>query len=315
MKKTMLFRCPSLSFNKLISQIFAVLALACAFAMPLAAQSPKISIQGTLKTADGSTVEDGTYPVTFKLYNAETGGTALWQEDASVDLVGGIYSYYLGSVTPLNAANFDTTLWLGVKVGSYELVPRSQLAYAPYAFSVTAAQTVVCSGALGDVKYSILSPTQFAAQNGACWVPMDGRPLATTDKLRQVTGKTSVPNGGGLFIRAQDFAATPPGLSSNNDPERTNATVIATLQADEFKGHTHIAQNAGDHFHKLKVDTGGGGPHGIGDMINSGYEFGVAANQLENSNNAGDHTHVIDASGGLETRPKNLNFWVYIRIN
>jgi hypothetical protein len=30
---------------------------------------------------------------------------------------------------------------------------------------------------------------------------------------------------------------------------------------------------------------------------------------------AGDHAHNITDTGGSETRVKNLNFWVYIRIN
>ncbi|TNE57812.1 MAG: hypothetical protein EP344_10765, partial [Bacteroidetes bacterium] len=135
-----------------------LLAVAFLFAAPLSAQTPRISIQGTLKASSGATVADGNYNVIFHLYNQEAGGTPLWSDTTSVEVIGGIYNYYLGSNKALDPAHFVSTLYLGVKIGNYELVPRTELSYAPYAFSVTAAQTVVCSGAVGDVKYSILNP-------------------------------------------------------------------------------------------------------------------------------------------------------------
>jgi hypothetical protein len=166
---------------------------------------PRISIQGTLKDANGSSVADGTYTVTFRLYNQESGGTHLWQEEAPVQVVGGIYSHYLGVVEPLVAANFANTLYLGVRVGAFELTPRTELTYAPYTFSANTAQfalqaaKVTCSGAVGDVKYSILNPTQFAQENGDCWVPMDGRNIAGS-RLAIIRGVNTVPDVSGVFF-------------------------------------------------------------------------------------------------------------------
>lgn len=308
MKKMLLFRCFTLSLSKPIFKIWAPILLACVFAVQLNGQMQRISIQGTLKSASGSSVADGTYAVTFKLYTVETGGTALWEEDAMVEVVGGIYSHYLGSVTPLNPAHFVNTLYLGVRVGSYELIPRTELSYSPYAFSVAFAQKVVCSGAVGDIKYSILNPTQFAAENGACWVPMDGRMLATTDKLRQVYGITTLPDGGGLFIRGQEFSG-----GADNDAGRTSASTIATIQQDDLESHTHTMNSSGAHTHDLITgregdDSGGGG---------SADELTFHPTSLHTSTTTsnGAHTHTINNTGGTETRPKNLNFWVYIRIN
>lgn len=302
MKKVLLFQRTSIALSTLITHICMPLLLICAFTAQLNAQAPKISIQGTLKAANGASVVDGTYAVTFKLYNTETGGTALWQENAQVEVVGSIYSHYLGSITPLNAADFATTLYLGVKVGSYELIPRTELAYSPYAFSVSVAQTVLCSGGLGDVKYSILNPTQFAAANGACWVPMDGRALATTDQLRIATGMTAVPDGSGLFLRSQEFSG-----GANNDPDRNSGSAIGAFQGDEYRSHNHTMQTAGNHSHSLgsRGYETNGAPGADGSFDDSNIQ----------THSAGAHTHPIDNSGGSETRPKNLNFWIYIRIN
>lgn len=284
-------------FSRLI--MAALLILGCT--LQLQAQNPKISIQGTLRAANGTSVADGTYNVTFRFYRDSTGGTALWSETAPVEVVGSIYSHYLGSVTALDPADFDSIIYLGVMVNNYELIPRTELSYSPYALSVAFAQKVICSGAVGDIKYSILNPTQFAAVNGDCWVPMDGRSI-TGSQLAAITGLSNLPDGGGLFIRSQEFTG-----GANNDPGRTSATAIATLQQDELKSHDHDMETTGAHIHPIGVrgfaTNGATGADGSGDDPNIFTK------------SAGDHKHDIYPTGGLETRPKNLNFWIYIRIN
>lgn len=310
MKKFTILFTQVLSNNAFITRAFLIAILACCFTANLSAQgSPKISIQGTLKSANGASVPDGQYGVRFNLYNTPIGGTALWHEDTIVEVVGSLYSHYLGSVNPLNGADFDTTLYLGVKVGSYELIPRSELSYAPYALAVYTAQTVVCSGALGDVKYSILNPTQFAAVNGGCWVPMDGRALVATDKLRQVTGMTALPNGGGLFLRSQEFSN-----SLDYDKSRNSASPIATVQTEAVQSHNHGVNDPGH-------------SHGYGDTRqngDAGQKCGCAGQSAPASTNTIDDSETTNGSGtgisiqnagGPETRPVNMNMWVYIRIN
>ncbi len=299
----------SFQFTKyFFSRTIVGLLLTLAFTLQLQAQNPKISIQGTLRAANGTSVADGTYNVTFKFYRDSTGGTALWQETAPVEVVGSIYSHYLGSITALDGADFDSTIYLGVVVNNYELIPRTELSYSPYALSVAFAQKVVCSGAVGDVKYSILNPTQFAAVNGDCWVPMDGRTI-TGSSLAMISGLTMLPDGGGLFIRGQEFSG-----GADNDPERSSGSAIATLQQDVFESHNHSMNTAGSHAHAL-------GTRGfLTDAAAAGLDYnngadGSGDDQNAFSQSAGSHTHTINDTGGAETRPKNLNFWVYIRIN
>lgn len=313
MKRTLHFLTALPSIKSMFSQFFVILALICTAFETLQAQAvnPKISIQGTLKSASGSSVADGAYSVTFKLYTVQTGGTALWEEDATVEVIGGIYSHYLGSITPLNPANFATPLFLGVKVGSYELIPRTELAYSPYAFSVNSAQTVVCSGAVGDVKYSILNPTQFAAVNGACWVPMDGRSMAATDQLRIITALTNVPDGGGLFLRSQEFSTSP-----DYDKSRTSASTIATVQTEAVQSHTHGVTDP-EHSHGYQdLRHGSLGIEGMctcpGSTLYPASEGAFSEPRTTSKSATGIS---IQNAGGPETRPANINLWVYIRIN
>jgi hypothetical protein len=91
-----------------------------------------INYQGVLKDASGNIVNNGDYNLTFKIYDSETGGTPLWTETKLINVVDGIFSTQLGSVTPLTLS-FDNAYWLGVTVGSgSELTPRIAFTSVPY---------------------------------------------------------------------------------------------------------------------------------------------------------------------------------------
>lgn len=277
-------------------------------------QSPKINIQGILRDAKGITLDDGMYTVTFKLYTVRTDGTAIWQETADVDVSGGVYSHGLGSVTPLDASDFSTTLYLGVRLNGLELNPRTELTYAPYTFNVSRALKVACSGAVGDIKYSILGPDDFAKVNGDCWVPMNGGALDTASRLSQILGIDSLPDGGGVAIRAQEFVG-----GQDNDPDRTPTSPIATLQNDTVRSHTHTMQYAGSHAHTyVRYDLGGGNVsdnEAIFENVKAGQNDQFPVVEYNRVLPAGNHTHTLGNAGGAATRQKNLNFWVYIRVN
>lgn len=97
----------------------------------------RLGIQGILKKANGNAVDDGTYSLRFRLYTQAEGGMHIWEEtQPDVEVVGGIYTATLGSVSPLNVP-FNTTYYLGVAVGSTsEMLPRIQLTTAPYALAL-----------------------------------------------------------------------------------------------------------------------------------------------------------------------------------
>ncbi len=227
----------------------------------------------------------------------------------------------LGSVTDISALPWDVPYFVGVTVQGVELTPRTELTYAPYSFGTNKAQTVVCSGALGDVKYSILNPTQFATVNGDCWVPMDGRSMVESTLATKIGG-SNVPNGSGLFLRNHEF-------NEGNDPSRTVATPIASIQDDDNKIHNHVGGTSLEGAHTHTHNANGGdylGSAGItfmdGTITESTSDSGpnqinIRAHKALIIDNAGGHSHsfITTTSGGPETRPKNMDFYVYIRIN
>ncbi|RMF01021.1 MAG: tail fiber domain-containing protein [Bacteroidetes bacterium] len=126
-----------------------LLGLVCLDGQVWAQGTPKISIQGILRDANGGAVQDGRYEVTFDLYDTVDGDNSVWTEVDSVDVVNGIYSHQLGSVQTLDAGDFTSARFLGVRVGDVTLPLRRELPYSPYAFAVNEAQYAPVSESAG----------------------------------------------------------------------------------------------------------------------------------------------------------------------
>jgi len=109
-----------------------------------AGASPNIiSYQGKLTTAAGLPVNQG-MGLIFRLYNVQSGGTALWTEVHTgtniVPVNNGLFNLLLGSITPIptNVWN-NPTVYLGVQVegDSTELSPREVVGAVPFAMQTT----------------------------------------------------------------------------------------------------------------------------------------------------------------------------------
>jgi hypothetical protein len=104
-----------------------------------------ISYQGRLTDNSGNPVTDGSYQVRFRVYDAASGGSTLWDNGSvSVTVTNGVFSYVLGGSTVLPNNLFDNSAvrWLGITVGAgTEITPRTQLVAVPYAFHAKNADT------------------------------------------------------------------------------------------------------------------------------------------------------------------------------
>lgn len=106
-------------------------------AAPASAATPRLlDYQGTLTDEAGAPLPDGSYAMTFAIYDTAAGGAPLWTETRSaVPVQGGVFSVVLGIGTALDMA-FDSPCWLGVAVSpDPELTPRVRLTAVPYAFT------------------------------------------------------------------------------------------------------------------------------------------------------------------------------------
>jgi hypothetical protein len=149
----------------------AALLLVLSFSAPLllapvaqATPPSTMSYQGRLTDGAGNNVPDGPYAVTFKLYDAATGGALLWTEtQAAVTVTGGLFSVVLGSTTPL-AVPFDRQYWLGITVAADpEMTPRTPLTSVPYAMATRTPMPGIALSVRG--AYSVLGNDNNSGTN------------------------------------------------------------------------------------------------------------------------------------------------------
>ncbi len=97
-----------------------------------------INYQGTLTNAAGDPLNYTNFSMKFRIYDAQTAGTLLWQETQSVEVIGGIYNVLLGAGTTnvgaFNPSLFSGTVrWLEVVAGTETLSPRQRITSVAYA--------------------------------------------------------------------------------------------------------------------------------------------------------------------------------------
>lgn len=97
------------------------------------AVSDYIPVQGRLANASGQAL-DGDYSVTFRLYAAASGGTALCEDSRSVSVADGLFSTFMRADScPIDGRQ----LYLSVEVGDDgEMSPRQYIHNVPYAWSL-----------------------------------------------------------------------------------------------------------------------------------------------------------------------------------
>ena len=159
--------------------MFAALVLVL-LASSVQAEVPNtISYQGILAISGGEIVADGNYDLTFRLYNVQTGGTQLWQEDHNnVPVFQGRFNVILGSLTSLASVAFDEPYWLGITVEppSTEL-SRIELTSSAYSLNtrsvmdnaVTSAKIQDGAIQFGDIGQNGTGLNQIMKWNGSAW--------------------------------------------------------------------------------------------------------------------------------------------------
>ena len=129
-------------------RLLVLLLLSQAWIVAAAAPPATLGYQGNLANSAGQAIT-ANLSITFRLYDAPSGGNALWTEvQTAVDVDGGNLSVELGSVTPLPANIWGRQLYLGLQIaGDSEMAPRPALTAAPFALRAagTMKRTVVVS--------------------------------------------------------------------------------------------------------------------------------------------------------------------------
>lgn len=100
--------------------------------------------QGRLTEADGDPVNDAV-TISFRLFEAAVGGTAIWEQTSDVDVEEGYFAVTLGTDPqhPLDTALFEgPPVWLETQIGAVPMSPRQPVVDVPRAATAHTARNV-----------------------------------------------------------------------------------------------------------------------------------------------------------------------------
>lgn len=171
-------------------------------ASPNTASASLIAYQGRLADTAGVPLT-GSYAMTFALYTAPTGGSALWSESRTVAATDGVFSVMLGEVTPISASiASNTSLYLGVTVGSdAEMTPRKQLGSVAYAFqALTVPDGAISTAKLADGAVTASKLAPGVIRNETTYTLTLTNQFLTTSSVEVTFGTINLPEASDLTI-------------------------------------------------------------------------------------------------------------------
>lgn len=143
--------------------VFVAILFGAAAVLPAWSQIPRtLSYQGVLTDSLGVPKPDGTYSITFRLYDGASGGTALWTEQKTLQVKRGLFSTILGDQVVFGSSlTFSTQYWLSIQVASEpELSPRVPL--TPVANSLRSVRADTASYAMAAPAQAFVDSARVA---------------------------------------------------------------------------------------------------------------------------------------------------------
>ena len=194
--------------TRIFTAAMTITAFALRNAAVQAAPPRLLPFQGRLTDASGAPVSDGAKVVQFKIYDAPTGGTAVWNgEVQKVTVNGGLVSTLLGSKADLSTVDFNQALYLEITVDANAdsqitaadppLLPRQSILPAVFAVEAQSARTLKAGDGQNydwSALFGTQSPASGAIPLNRVSIPNGGIPAAAITANDSITANQLAPN-------------------------------------------------------------------------------------------------------------------------
>ena len=254
--------------NMMRAMLFLLASCVLLSASSVVAEVPHlIRYQGQAVDSNGVPLE-GPYTLTFRLYDAETGGVKAWEEQQqNVSLTGGHFSVLLGQVTSLTTMDWTQPCWLSVQVnGESELTPRQRITSVPLAITAERLAVPVTTSTISDDNHALVPQGAIILWDGASCPAGYTRLTSYDDK----------------FLVGSSVAGTTGGSLTHDHGGETGGHV---LTISEIPNHSHTV---------TATATESGGNGGIaGGTQNTSWDGNATTNAVGGGNG---HTHPIAAA-------------------
>lgn len=217
--------------------------LAALFAPALAVAAPgTIQHSGRMIDATGAAV-DGVQSVTFRLYSAAAGGSAIWTETKSVSFDNGYFSATLGDSSAIGDSVLDNgSLYLSIALDSgAELSPRLPVNAVPYALQAKG----LASGAVIDASEVRINGTTVIDSSGAVVGADIELPPDLEDGDDDTLADLSCTNGQLISFQGGAWACANASSLTIDANQLTGTVAIDNLPVGTGSGQVA----AGDHSH------------------------------------------------------------------
>jgi hypothetical protein len=174
-----------------------------------AASPSTISWQGVLTDESGNLL-NGDYQITTKLYDSETGSTALWSETQTITIADGLANIILGQNTSLSIG-FDEQYWLELAIDGGNALQRIEFTSVPYAMnakkveinSVDSSNIIDGSIALNDFSSFGAETNEILKWNGTSWeaIPLKNIFLPYKDSVNYWQASFEIENSNNHAIK------------------------------------------------------------------------------------------------------------------